>query len=31
MEYETSTNRKAQLLALMLTFVVVGGVFAYAM
>ena len=31
MEYETATNRKAQLIALMLTFAVVGGVFAYAM
>ena len=30
MEYETATNRKAQLIALMLTFAVVGGVFAYA-
>ena len=31
MEYETSTNRKAQLIALMMTFAVVGGAFAYVM
>ena len=31
MEYETTTNRRTQILALMFTFAVVGGMFAYAM
>ena len=31
MEFETATNRKAQLIALLLTFALVGGTFAYVM
>jgi len=31
MEYETTGNRKAQLMALLMTVVVVGGTIAFAM
>ena len=31
MEYEEIANRKTQLIALLMTIVVVGGAFAYAM
>ena len=31
MEYEDTANRKSQLIALLLTIVVVGSAFAYAM